>query len=72
LIRRSEVIINEAHEFAKLVESSKPTIKSTQEELELINIGIEENEKQLKIKTFISKNKSSKISLLKKHSDVFS
>jgi hypothetical protein len=60
-------------EFARLVENSEKTWKPASEELEVINLGTEQDKKELKIGTFsIVEKKEGPISLLHEHVYFFS
>jgi hypothetical protein len=60
-------------EFTMLVKKSKKSWKPAKEELEVINLGIEQDKKELKIDTFITVEKiNDLISLLQEYKDVFS
>ena len=59
-------------EFTKLMENSEKAWKPVSEELEIINLGTKQGEKELKIGTLITNEEREKlISLLREYSDVF-
>jgi hypothetical protein len=59
-------------ELAKLVEKSKRAWKPTREELDTINIGTRQDERELKIRTLITvSERKNLISLLCEYVDVF-
>jgi hypothetical protein len=60
-------------EFTMLIKKSKKSWKPAKEELEVINLGIEQDKKELKIDTFITVEEiNDLISLLQEYKDVFS
>jgi hypothetical protein len=60
------------HEYSKLIKQFERLIKSNQKELELVNVGTEENEIQLKIEiVIIKKEKRNLMALLKEYANVF-
>ncbi|KAG5226363.1 RNA-directed DNA polymerase (Reverse transcriptase), Ribonuclease [Salix suchowensis] len=63
---------NSFREFTKLIEQHEQVWKPAKEELETINVGDEENQRELKIGTLITqKEKEDLITLLRDYVDVF-
>ena len=59
-------------EFTRLVEDSEKSWKPASEKLEVINLGNEQEKKELKIGTFVTtKERDKLVSLLHKYADVF-
>ena len=59
-------------EFTRLVEDSEKSWKPASEKLEVINLGNEQEKKELKIDTFVTtKERDKLVSLLHKYADVF-
>jgi len=59
-------------DFTRLVEKSKKTWKPVKKELEVINIGIEQDKKELKIETLVTaEEKDGLVSLLQEYMDFF-
>jgi len=59
-------------EFTRLVENSKKTWKPDSEELEVINLGTEQEKRELKASTLITTKEGNRpVSLLYEYADVF-